>query len=103
MIDLDMKVKMMNGTLFPSKDGGSLARQMPSPESDALWSEYELTRYFPVTADQIRAMGKDPSTVAKLEDEDWGLGDDAYVTICMYHSSPLLLSSPRTSSTQNSH
>lgn len=24
-------------------------------------------------------MGKNPDTVAKLEDEIWGLGDDAYV------------------------
>ncbi|KAK8066275.1 hypothetical protein PG997_013022 [Apiospora hydei] len=86
MLELDMSVQIMNGTLFPPKNGGSIARQMPNPESDAIWSEYELTRYFPVTADQIQAMGKDPATVAKLEDEDWGLGDDAYVTILdVYH------------------
>ena len=81
-----MSVQTMNGTLFPPRDGGSIARQMPNPDSDAIWSEYELTRYFPVSSAQIRAMGKDPATVAKLEDEDWGLGDDSYVTIFdVYH------------------
>ncbi|KAF2011565.1 hypothetical protein BU24DRAFT_435969 [Aaosphaeria arxii CBS 175.79] len=31
-------------------------------------------------------MGKDPSTATKLEDEIWGLGDDAYATILdVYH------------------
>ncbi|KAK8030712.1 hypothetical protein PG990_000446 [Apiospora arundinis] len=86
LLDLEMGVQTMNGTLFQPKDGGSIARQMPNPESDAVWSEYELTRYFPVTGAQIRAMGKDPATVAKLEDEDWGLGDDSYVTILdVYH------------------
>ena len=31
-------------------------------------------------------MGKDPSTVAKIDDETWGLGDDAYVTaLDVYH------------------
>lgn len=81
-----MSVQTMNGTLFRPKDGGSIARQMPNPDSDAIWSEYELTRYFPVTSAQIRALGKDPATTAKLEDEDWGLGDDSYVTILdVYH------------------
>lgn len=59
---------------------------MPNPEADAIWGEWELTRYFPVTAEQIRAMGKDPRTAVKLRDEDWGLGDDAYVAILdVYH------------------
>ncbi len=31
-------------------------------------------------------MGKDPSTVTKLEDAEWGLGDDAYVgAFDVYH------------------
>ena len=79
MLDLELKPKMINGTLYPPRDSPSIARQMPNPEADAIWEEYELVRIFPVTADQIRAMGKDPSTVAKLDDEEWGLGDDAHV------------------------
>lgn len=64
----------------------SLARHAPSPETDTIWEEWELTRVFPVTAQQIRDMGKDPATAAKLEDADWGLGDDAYAaTFDVYH------------------
>ncbi len=80
MLDLGLKPKTLNGTLFVPKEP-SVGRQMPNPEADALWEEWELTRVVPVTADQIRAMVKDPSTAAKLEDEDWGLGDDAYAAI----------------------
>lgn len=69
-----------NGTLWPPQtpDGGSIARHMPNPADEAVWDEWELTRVVPVTAAQIRAMGKDPSTVARLNDEVWGQGDDAY-------------------------
>jgi len=34
---------------------------------DKVWEEWEITRVYAITAAQIRAMGKDPSTVAKLE------------------------------------
>ncbi|KAH8894252.1 hypothetical protein GQ53DRAFT_744994 [Thozetella sp. PMI_491] len=80
MVDLELKPAKLNGTLFPPKHPG-IGRQMPNPAADEVWEEWELTRFIPVTSDQVRAMGKDPSTVAKLEDEDWGLGDDAYVAI----------------------
>ncbi|KAI0477076.1 hypothetical protein GGR56DRAFT_691237 [Xylariaceae sp. FL0804] len=84
--DLKAKTVTVNGTLYPNKDGGSLARQMPNNASDMIWKEWELTRVIPVTADEIRRMGKDPSTVAKLEDAIWGLGDDAYAAVFdVYH------------------
>lgn len=76
-----MHMDKVNGTLFAPRENPSIARQMPNPEADAIWQEWELTRVVPVTAAQIRDMGKDPSTAAKLEDEDWGLGDDAYAAI----------------------
>lgn len=56
----------------------SIARQMPNPESDALWEEWELTRILPITREQVTKLGKDPETAVKLEDSLWGLGDDAY-------------------------
>lgn len=86
MVDLEASVKKLNGTFYPQKDGGSIARQQPNPEADATWDEWELTRVFPVTKDDIIKMGKDPSTVTKLEDDVWGLGDDAYAAIFdVYH------------------
>lgn len=76
---------MVNGTLFPSKEA-SIARQLPNPAADAIWEEWELTRVFPLTRAQIIKMGKDPSYVAKLEDNIWGLGDDAYAgTFDVFH------------------
>lgn len=67
-------------------DSPSIARAMPNPASDALWEEIELARVIPVTRAQIMKMGKDPSTVTKLEDDVWGLGDDSYAaTFDLYH------------------
>ena len=54
---------------------------MPNDETDKIWEEWEIGRIIPVTADDIRKMDKDPTTVAKLEDDQYGLGDDAYATI----------------------
>ncbi|KAG6122805.1 hypothetical protein E4U12_000859 [Claviceps purpurea] len=66
----------------------SIARQFPNPAADAIWTQdIELIRPIPVTREQIIKMGKDPDTVAKLEDDVWGLGDDAYVaTLDVFHN-----------------
>lgn len=86
LVDLESQVKAVNRSLFPPKAGGSIARQNPNPEADVVWEEWELLRVYPATKADIIRMGKDPSTVAKLEDETWGLGDDAYVTVLdVYH------------------
>lgn len=59
---------------------------MPNDEADKIWSEWEIGRIIPVTAEDIRKMGKDPSTVAKIDDEIFGYGDDAYATMFdVYH------------------
>jgi hypothetical protein len=84
--DLAPTTQKINGTLYPSLDGGSIARHQPNPEDDAIWEEWELTRVYPVTRDELIKMGTDPSTVSKLEDDVWGLGDDAYASIFdVYH------------------
>lgn len=86
LFDLSPTFKKINGTFYPSKAGNSIAREQPNPIADAQWDEWELTRVYPVSADVIRKMGKDPETVAKLEDEVWGLGEDKYATIFdVYH------------------
>ncbi|KAG6103204.1 hypothetical protein E4U31_002976 [Claviceps sp. LM219 group G6] len=79
MIDLEPSIRRINGTVMPAGKL-SIARQFPNPAADAIWTQdIELIRPIPVTREQIIKMGKDPDTVAKLEDDDWGLGDDAYV------------------------
>ncbi|KAG6092108.1 hypothetical protein E4U30_005853 [Claviceps sp. LM220 group G6] len=79
MIDLEPSIRRINGTVMPAGKL-SIARQFPNPAADAIWTQdIELIRPIPVTREQIIKMGKDPDTVAKLEDNDWGLGDDAYV------------------------
>ncbi|KAI1208022.1 uncharacterized protein F4807DRAFT_462113 [Annulohypoxylon truncatum] len=85
-VDLEMKPKIVQGTLFPAKQGASIARELPNPAADELWDEWELSRFYPLTQDDIIRMGKDPSTVPKLENSEWGLGDDAYVgAFDVYH------------------
>ncbi|KAG6135838.1 hypothetical protein E4U38_001649 [Claviceps purpurea] len=87
MIDLEPSIRKINGTVMPAGKL-SIARQFPNPAADAIWTQdIELIRPIPVTREQIIKMGKDPDTVAKLEDDVWGLGDDAYVaTLDVFHN-----------------
>jgi hypothetical protein len=86
LFDLSPTLKKINGAFYPRRTGNSIAREQPNPIADAQWDEWELTRVYPVSADVIRKMGKNPETVAKLEDSVWGLGDDKYATIFdVYH------------------
>jgi hypothetical protein len=79
MVDLEPSCKKINGTIKP-RGALSIARQFPNAEADATWEEdIELIRPIPITREQILKLGKNPDTVAKLEDDVWGLGDDAYV------------------------
>lgn len=83
---VDLEDVVINGTFFPPKEGGSLIRHQPNPGDDKIWEEWELTRVYPVTREELTKMGKDYTTVAKLEDRDWGLGDNAYAAIFdVYH------------------
>lgn len=83
---IEIKDVVINGTFFPPKDGGSIMRHQPNPADDKIWEEWELTRVYPVTREELTKMGKDWTTVAKLEDKDWGLGDNAYAAILdVYH------------------
>ncbi|KAI5866528.1 hypothetical protein GGS23DRAFT_602848 [Durotheca rogersii] len=85
-IDLEMRPRFIQGTLFPAREGASIARELPNPAADGLWEEWELSQFYPLAWDEVVRMGKDPSTMAKLEDAEWGLGDDAYVgTLDLYH------------------
>ena len=87
MIDLEPSIKKINGTVKPAGQP-SIARQFPNAAADERWEEdIELTRPIPVTREQIIKMGKNPDTVAKLEDHIWGLGDNAYVAaLDLFHN-----------------
>jgi hypothetical protein len=86
MIDLEPSIKKINGTQKPLGTL-SIARQFPNPVADAIWEEdIESIRPIPITKEQIRKLGKNPDTVAKLGNDVWGLGDDAYVaTLDVFH------------------
>lgn len=77
----------MNGTVI-APEHPSIARQFPNDDADEQWEDdIDLIRPIAVTHEQIMMMGKNPDTVAKLEDQDWGLGDNAYVTaLDLFHN-----------------
>lgn len=77
-LDLDIHTIQVNGTFFPPEHA-TIPRQLPNPAADAVWEDYEKVRPIPLTRSQIVRIGKDPTTVAKLEDKLWGLGSDAYI------------------------
>ncbi|OAA36116.1 hypothetical protein BBO_08288 [Beauveria brongniartii RCEF 3172] len=68
----------INGTLFP-KEHRSIAREEPSSVNDEAWHKFEKVLTHVVTRDEIIKLGKDPETVARFEDEYWGMGNDAYM------------------------
>lgn len=87
MIDLEPTCKKINGTIKPM-GSLSIGRHFPSPVTDAIWEEdIEVLRPIPITREQVIKLGKNPETVAKLEDDVWGLGDDAYVaSLDIFHT-----------------
>lgn len=69
---------MMNASLFPGENPG-FARQFPNPDAEEVWENFELLKTFPITKQDVIKLGKDPDTVARFDNEYWGLGDDAYM------------------------
>ncbi|KAI2606662.1 hypothetical protein GGR54DRAFT_652257 [Hypoxylon sp. NC1633] len=85
-LDLEMKPRTIQGTIFPANEGASIARELPNAAADELWDDWELTRFYPLTRADVERMGKDPATVPKLKNAEWGLGDDAYLgAFDVYH------------------
>jgi hypothetical protein len=77
LVDLDMKPRLVDGTIFPG-DNPSIARQMPNPSADTEWQIWDHARMIPITKADIIRLGKNPDTAFKLVNDIWGLGDDAY-------------------------
>ena len=67
----------LNGTLWPPENP-SWSRLEPGPEADAAWEVWEPFIAFPITRQDVIRLGKDPDTVARFDEEYWGLGPDAY-------------------------
>ncbi|KAB5577475.1 hypothetical protein GE09DRAFT_1183362 [Coniochaeta sp. 2T2.1] len=71
--------KLFDGSLFqtpnPSKYRNGLH---PTKEVDDAWQQLEWIRTFPITAADVRKLGKDPDLAVKFPPQ-YGFGDDAYV------------------------
>lgn len=78
-LDLNTVVKQTDGSLFEWphasrwRDGSR-----PNKTVDDAWYEFEEFRTFPITAEDVRKLGKDPELAVKYP-VDYGYGDDAYV------------------------
>jgi hypothetical protein len=66
-IHLPPEVKIMNRSLYPSQSPSLRGAWTTHPRKDAVWNLWEITRVYAITADQIRALGKDLTTAIKLE------------------------------------
>lgn len=44
-----------------------------------MWDSFEDMHTFPITREQVLALGKDPQTAARYDNDYWGMGDDAYI------------------------
>lgn len=77
-IEIPTYTVRINGTLFPPPDP-AFSRQEPSEANDIAWEVFENIRTHVVTRDAIVKLGKDPDTVARFDDEYWGLGQNAYM------------------------
>ncbi|KAH8671580.1 hypothetical protein BX600DRAFT_510245 [Xylariales sp. PMI_506] len=63
---------------YPTASNKSIYRQDPSPEVDAAWDRIADLGVIPLTRDQVKGLGKDPSTVLTAP-ADWGLEDESYL------------------------
>ncbi|USW55921.1 Putative mycotoxin biosynthesis protein UstYa [Septoria linicola] len=81
--DIDLEQKTVVGPLF-NEDSLSpeeaLLRSYPSPESEALWCEYEEIGTLVISSDEVRRLGKDPETTVKAPVE-FGYGPDAHLAM----------------------
>ena len=69
----------LNGTIWPVDNPSWSRKEIGDPEAEAIWETFEQIKTFPITRNDVIALGKDPETVARYPDEDFGLGEEAYV------------------------
>jgi hypothetical protein len=69
----------MDGSLFEPKDPSPYRNGVkPDPKVNDAWEELDSILTFPISADDVRKLGKDPELAVKYP-EEYGLGPDAYV------------------------
>jgi hypothetical protein len=67
----------MNGSLFESKNPSPYRNGVkPDPKVNDAWEELDSIRTFPITADDVRKLGKDLELAVKFPEEH-GFGLDA--------------------------
>ena len=76
-VHVELSTIRRNGSLLPDHPT-SIYRQDPSHEVDMAWHRLGNINPIPISAQDVRNIGYDPSIVAKWP-EVYGLGDDAYV------------------------
>lgn len=76
-IHVELSTIRRNGSLLPDHPT-SVYRQDPSHEVDMAWHKLGNINPIPISAQDVRNIGYDPSIVAKWP-EVYGLGEDAYV------------------------
>ena len=69
----------LNGTIWPAENPSWSRKEIGDPEAEAIWETFEQISPFFITRDDVIALGKDLETVARYPDEDFGLGEEAYI------------------------
>ena len=69
----------LNGSLWPGHEPSWSRREIGDPEAEQIWDAFELMENFPITRQDVVRQGKDPDTAARYPNEDFGLGEEAYI------------------------
>ncbi|KAI5866150.1 hypothetical protein GGS23DRAFT_594292 [Durotheca rogersii] len=77
-VDMPLTDVTLNGSLWQGKNTPIWRGYPDSNETMSAWARNDHMHHIVVTREQVIKLGKDPGTAVKLNDEYWGLGDDAY-------------------------
>lgn len=69
----------LNGTLWPGEDPSWSRKEIGDPEAEEVWDALEFSATFPISHDDVIALGKDPKTAARYPNGEFGLGEEAYI------------------------
>lgn len=78
-LQVKMHEVLFNGTIWPASEEGWSRLEKGDPDAEAQWESFESVEHFPITRAQVIALGKDPHTAAKFDNDIFGFGDDAYI------------------------